>query len=258
VELVEIVRGDRQELDALEQGMRLVARLRDNTRVEREPAQLTIEIERGMAEIGLLARPRIDEAAARTVLGLCPLLSRIRTFPVLARPNDMPVSTASWRRRDRPASAARGPARARRTSGGLRSRPLRPAARSRAGLPREGGSRRGAMRFALQRPRHRACPPTRWFSPARRGPSVLGRLPARPFARLSFAGRRQCDPGAPGLRQADRDRLLRGSGAVLSVPYVLDFLAHELPGLCGRSLSAAAILPGARDRAFVGHRLLQM
>ena len=50
-ELVEVGAGDREELDALEQRVRRVLRLRQHALVERQPAQFAIDIERRAAEI---------------------------------------------------------------------------------------------------------------------------------------------------------------------------------------------------------------
>src|SRR5688572_7574637 len=61
-ELVEIRRGNRQELDALEQGMRDVPRLREYAFVELEPAQLTIDIKGVVLEVGRIDLSRRDDA----------------------------------------------------------------------------------------------------------------------------------------------------------------------------------------------------
>ena len=50
-ELVEVRAGDRQELHALEQRMGRVARLREHTFVELEPAQLAVDVERWILEV---------------------------------------------------------------------------------------------------------------------------------------------------------------------------------------------------------------
>jgi hypothetical protein len=44
VKLVEVVCRDRQELDALQQWMRFVAGLRQDACIERQPAQLAVQI----------------------------------------------------------------------------------------------------------------------------------------------------------------------------------------------------------------------
>ena len=51
VELVEVVRGDGEELHALEQRLGAVARLRQHARVERQPAQFAVDVQRGIAEV---------------------------------------------------------------------------------------------------------------------------------------------------------------------------------------------------------------
>jgi hypothetical protein len=50
-ELIEVGAGDGQKLDALEQGVRRVLCLREHALVERQPAQLSIDIERGTTEV---------------------------------------------------------------------------------------------------------------------------------------------------------------------------------------------------------------
>ena len=54
------VAGDAEELHALEQRMRRVARLREHTLVELEPAQLAVDVQRRVLQVG-----RIDLAGAR-------------------------------------------------------------------------------------------------------------------------------------------------------------------------------------------------
>lgn len=73
------------------------------------------------------------------------------------------------------------------------------------------------------------------------------------FGRGALAGRGQVDAGAPGLRQADGDRLLRRARTVLAAPDVLHLFAHELSGLRGRSLALASVAPGSFDGAFLWH-----
>src|SRR5262249_8469598 len=43
-ELIEVGAGDREKLDALEQGMAVVARLREHARVEGQPAELAVDV----------------------------------------------------------------------------------------------------------------------------------------------------------------------------------------------------------------------
>ncbi len=50
-ELVEVGAGDGEELDALEQRVRRILRLREDALVERQPAQLAVDVERRAAEI---------------------------------------------------------------------------------------------------------------------------------------------------------------------------------------------------------------
>jgi hypothetical protein len=51
-ELVEIGRGNREELDALEQRMRRVVGLVEYALIELEPAELAVDVEGGILEIG--------------------------------------------------------------------------------------------------------------------------------------------------------------------------------------------------------------
>ena len=51
-ELVEVGAGDAEELDALEQRMRRVLRLREDALVERQPAQLAVDVQRRIVEVG--------------------------------------------------------------------------------------------------------------------------------------------------------------------------------------------------------------
>ena len=52
MELVEVVRGDCQELDAFQQRLGAVSRLREHAGVERQPAQLAVDVQRRIAEVG--------------------------------------------------------------------------------------------------------------------------------------------------------------------------------------------------------------
>ena len=45
-ELVEVVRGDGEKLDAFEQRVRVRLRLRENALVERKPAELAVDVQR--------------------------------------------------------------------------------------------------------------------------------------------------------------------------------------------------------------------
>src|SRR5262245_4202593 len=64
---------------------------------------------------------------------------------------------------------------------------------------------------------------------------------------------RQLHPGAPRLREADRDRLLGRARAVLALADMVDLLAHELAGLGARRLALAGVLAGALDGSFFRH-----
>jgi hypothetical protein len=58
--------------------------------------------------------------------------------------------------------------------------------------------------------------------------------------RLVASLRRKIDAGAARLGQADGNRLLGGSRAVLSLSDVLDFLSHKFSGLRARRLAFTA------------------
>src|SRR5207253_8616997 len=98
------------------------------------------------------------------------------------------------------------------------------------GLRRQRALRGGGLGLAAERLLGRA-------TPLARGRARLALLLARlvvalrpPPGRLRGTSRARWAQGharAPGLRQADRDRLLAGARAVLAPAYVLDLLAHE-------------------------------
>ena len=65
-ELVEVGAGDGEELHALEQRMRRIVRLSEHALVELEPAQLAVDVERGVGEIRRRRRrTRLDEVGGR-------------------------------------------------------------------------------------------------------------------------------------------------------------------------------------------------
>src|SRR5947208_16600454 len=63
----------------------------------------------------------------------------------------------------------------------------------------------------------------------------------------------ELDSGAPRFRQSDGDCLLRGSGAVLSLAHVMDFLAHEFAGLSRRRLTRALVPTSSFYGFFLRH-----
>jgi hypothetical protein len=60
-ELVQVRRRDGQELDAFEEGMGRIARLRQDAVVELEPAQLTVEIQRRIPEVRRRRTPGLQD-----------------------------------------------------------------------------------------------------------------------------------------------------------------------------------------------------
>src|SRR5262249_23234197 len=59
--------------------------------------------------------------------------------------------------------------------------------------------------------------------------------------------------GAPGLAEADGDRLLGVAGAVLAAADLVDLLADELAGLDGRALARALVGAGTLEGALSWH-----
>jgi hypothetical protein len=121
VELVQVRRHDGEELHALEQRVRGIERLRENALVEFEPAQLAIDVERGILEVfriddGRLRRERPElgfrgrGAAAAAVGPLTAVADDSRLFgshsnvkgqSLEMAPDDFPTSygvARSWRR----------------------------------------------------------------------------------------------------------------------------------------------------------------
>ena len=66
--------------------------------------------------------------------------------------------------------------------------------------------------------------------------------------------RREVDTGAPGLRQADRDRLFGRRGAMFSFAHVMDLLAHEFAGLRRGRLALPLVATRALQRLLFWHR----
>jgi hypothetical protein len=108
-------------------------------------------------------------------------------------------------------------------------------------VPRQGLFRRRAAWLAFERLPGRSRPLGRGLAgpPPLAGAIVpLGCL-AGPHRGPSFPWRLQLDAGAPGLGQANGDRLLRRPGPVPALTHVLDLLAHELAGLRGWGFAVA-------------------
>jgi hypothetical protein len=70
---------------------------------------------------------------------------------------------------------------------------------------------------------------------------------------LTFGRRRKVDTSFPGLRQADCNGLLGRPRAVLTFANVMNFLAHELAGLRGGTLSSSLICTRALNGALRRH-----
>jgi hypothetical protein len=70
---------------------------------------------------------------------------------------------------------------------------------------------------------------------------------------LTFGRRRKIDTSFPGLRQADCNGLLGRPRAVLTFANVMNFLAHELAGLRGGTLSSSLICTRALNGALRRH-----
>jgi hypothetical protein len=79
--------------------------------------------------------------------------------------------------------------------------------------------------------------------------------PSRRAALLlrGFPFGRNPDSGAARLGQADRDRLLCRPGAVFALAHVVNFLAHELTGLCRRRLALSLVSTGSLQRLLLRH-----
>src|SRR5438067_9027438 len=81
---------------------------------------------------------------------------------------------------------------------------------------------------------------------------ALGLFASR-LRRRSLLRRGKLDAGTAGLREADRDRLLRRPCAVLAFANVFDLLAHKFASLCGSRFSFPFVLPYALDCFLLRH-----
>lgn len=72
-------------------------------------------------------------------------------------------------------------------------------------------------------------------------------------AGLAGFGRRQGHTRAAGFGKPDGEGLLAGFHSMLAAADMLEFLAHELAGLCACSLALAAVAACARQRLFFRH-----
>jgi len=82
---------------------------------------------------------------------------------------------------------------------------------------------------------------------------VALRLSSGPFAGLPLLRRFQLYACPPRLRQANRDRLLSGTRAVLALTNVFHLLPDKLARLRRRSFSFARVLAGALYGSLFGH-----
>jgi len=123
----------------------------------------------------------------------------------------------------------------------------RPARRGASGLPREGPARRSSATLATK-------------GPAGGAPSCRGRGSSRRLLPrgLPCPARGQGDPGLPRFRQADRDRLLRRSRAVLALADVMNLLANELARLRRGSLATLPVPSRSRFHLSLWHGYLRL
>ena len=141
------------------------------------------------------------------------------------------------------------PACARSLPGGSLARSGAPLPSRRARLSRQRLSRRHTAALALQRA-------TRGPRPVRRYPlagAATRRLRAPLRRRLGLTRGAQLDARAARLRQADRDRLLRRSRAMLAFTDVVDLLADELAGLRRGRLALPLVPACPLDSLFLRH-----
>jgi hypothetical protein len=88
------------------------------------------------------------------------------------------------------------------------------------------------------------------------GPVRALRAAASLLGPCTFFRGRKIDTRSACLRQADGNRLLRGSGAVLSLTYVLEFPTDEFSGLSRQRLALTLVSFRAFDRFLVRHAAL--
>jgi hypothetical protein len=90
------------------------------------------------------------------------------------------------------------------------------------------------------------------------GPRTLDRQRSaapRPGGSLSLGRGRKLHAGTARLREADRDRLLRRSRAMLPLSYVMHLFAHELTSLRRRGFPFAPVLFGPLQGLFFRHHV---
>jgi hypothetical protein len=121
--------------------------------------------------------------------------------------------------------------------------------RAGAGLPGKSGGRCGPRAFSFQSLRDRARPLGRRCMRARSLPLLRVALSVSPrlLRRLPLLRRWELYSGAPCLRQANRDRLLRGTRSMLALPDMFDLFMDEFPSLRGRGFPFACILASSFD-----------
>jgi hypothetical protein len=122
-------------------------------------------------------------------------------------------------------------------------------------MTRKCGARRRAPRFMLENARHGARDARSSTGLAlvlTRLIGVLGAL-AAPLLDLASPGRTKGNACAPGLREADGDRLFRRSRPMLASANFSDLFANEFAGLRRGRLPRAFVLTCFIDRSLVWH-----
>jgi len=128
-----------------------------------------------------------------------------------------------------------------------------PASGGRTRLPSQCLARSRAMALAPQRALRGAG--TFWRGLSRADSAGLRRGPGTPL-RCGFRARRrptELDAGSTGLRESDRNRLLRRARAVLPFADVMYFLADELTSLRARRFPLSLVSPRALDCLLFRH-----
>ena len=124
-----------------------------------------------------------------------------------------------------------------------------------SGLRRKRRMRSRASTFLAKSILHGARAPARW-SATRLAPLLQVALSLLPRSRRSSASlrRRELYSGAPSLRQADGNGLLRGTRPVFSFAHVFEFLTDELARLGGWRFSLFFVPFGPLNYLFFWHR----
>src|SRR5438270_5160605 len=124
-----------------------------------------------------------------------------------------------------------------------------------ARLPRQTLARCRSPPFTLERTRdgpralRGGLAPARGLAPAQ----VALRFPPRFRGSFSSLGRPKFHAGAPRLREATRNRILRRARSMLALANVVHFFANDFSGLCARRLPFFFILPCLFHAFFLWH-----